>query len=80
VAPHECRHYRIEKLTVEGRDFGADAPSDARIVEIPWCSHPRHSPLDQPTALSLQSRALQCDGALTRCPLSPAQFADAGLR
>jgi len=77
---HECGYYRIERLTVGGRDTGGDALTAVRHVEVPWCAHPKHSPLDQPTALSLGNVALRCDGKVGRCPLSPSKFADSGGR
>lgn len=80
MARRECRYYQIERLTVEGRDLGDDALRDARVFEVPWCSHPKHSPLDRPTAMSLRTRALQCGGLYAHCPLSPGQFADAASR
>ena len=76
VPDHECKYYRVERLTVERRDIGLDALGAARALESPWCAHPKHSPMTRDTALSLGHAALRCRGLLGECVLAPGSFAD----
>lgn len=75
----ECEHYEFETQSMPSREFPRDRqrrpPSFARI---PWCAHPKHSPVEHKMATSALGggQLLQCAGQFAKCPLTDDQFDD----
>lgn len=73
----ECPFYRVDRKELRSREIRADRMQDVQIVRIPWCGHPKHTPVTrQDTRVLGGARLLQCGGDLGRCPLTDEQFED----
>lgn len=77
----DCPYYHIEVKRVEGR--GMLRSDRQRVppmnIEMPWCAHPKHSPVDHLTATGTLGggRLLKCGGDRKQCPLTQKEFDDA---
>ena len=75
----ECEYYKEDLIAIPSREIRRDrngpAPSVARI---PWCTHPKHSPVDEKTAYGTvgAGNKLECEGDRGKCRLSTEQFED----
>lgn len=74
----ECRFYKVETRHIESKEIRADRQRDVITVRLPWCSHPKHSPVPREIATGTVGGAhhLRCEGSLAKCPLSPDQLKD----
>jgi hypothetical protein len=67
----QCQYYKVEKETLRSSvlGFGRD-PLPPKINLIPWCNHPKHSPVSKSDAAELVGGGnLTCEGDLDRCPI-----------
>jgi hypothetical protein len=75
----ECEHYEVETKNIPGREIRGDRQRQPPIVaRMPWCAHPKHSPVDRVIATGTigGGTRLQCEGSYAKCPLTEAQFGD----
>jgi hypothetical protein len=75
----QCPHYRVEKETLRSNEIRADRmPADVQVIRMPWCAHPKHSPVSKIDATSMGgANLLTCEGDWkNKCPLTRAQFLD----
>ncbi len=74
----ECEFYEEETRRIEGRSpMNTRQRQAATIARMPWCSHPKHSPVDRVIATGLGGgNRLGCGGDLDKCPLTEAQRLD----
>ena len=75
----ECPFYRIEKVRIDrSREVtGSHNREPDQIASVPWCSHPKHSPVPfQKTKGMGGGHLLKCGGDIENCPLSHDQYSD----
>ncbi len=75
----ECEFYEVETKNIPSREIRGDRQRQAPIIaRMPWCAHPKHSPVDRLIATGTigGGRRLQCGGSLAKCPLTEEQFKD----
>lgn len=75
----ECEFYEVETKNIPSRELRGDRQRQAPIIaRMPWCAHPKHSPVDREIAAGALGggRRLQCEGSLAKCPLTEGQFND----
>lgn len=75
---NDCEFYEEESKRIAGRNpIGNRQRQRPAVVCTPWCSHPKHSPVDREIATGLGGGdRLQCGGDLDKCPLTEAQRID----
>ncbi len=75
----KCKYFKVETKPIRSKEMRADRQRPAPIVvEIPYCSHPNHSPFNLKTAkTTICGPRLQCEGDLDNCPLTKDEFNDA---
>ena len=75
----ECKYYQEDLIVIPSREISSDRQGPpSSVTRIPWCTHPRHSPLDEKTAYSTvgAGNKLDCKGDCNNCKLSAEQFED----
>ena len=67
----KCEYYREFAETVVYRALSGLKRRDVHLeVQIPWCSHPEHSPLNEEQAKNgFGMKGLSCEGIPERCPI-----------
>lgn len=71
----DCPYYELERKTLERRPIGARQVK-LQTIEIPWCAHPKHSPVGHFEAVNLGGDKLKCGGDRGCCMLTLEQFHD----
>lgn len=74
-----CEFYHVETKIIPDKRIRADRSGRPRdILKLPWCSHPKHSPVDIEDAKRMLGGGtlLKCQGDSDKCPLSADQFVD----
>ena len=62
----ECGYFEEDKLLVE-IELGRFLLASTRFV--PWCAHPKHSPVTREESRHLLELHLTCRGMLVDCPI-----------
>lgn len=75
---NDCEYYQVTTKPLESKTIRADRQRNVQFISIPWCEHPKHSPVDKFAATrTLGGGArLKCGGQIKDCPLSKGQFED----
>ena len=74
-----CEFYNVETKVIRDqriRSNRAGRPRD--MLEMSWCAHPKHSPVDCEDATRMLGTGtrLKCQGDPCQCPLTPDQLND----
>jgi hypothetical protein len=71
----QCPYFKVERTILRSREI---PPAPPQTIHMPWCAHPKHSPVSKSTATRTIGGAnhLKCEGDLKKCPLTPAQLVD----
>ncbi len=74
----DCKYYNVETREFESREIRPDRQRRPIVARMTWCAHPKHSPVDRKTATTTAGGGgrLQCEGMISKCPLSAEQFED----
>ena len=75
----DCDFYQVTTKTLESKEIRPDRQRvSPQVVSMPWCQHPKHSPVDETDATRTigGGRLLRCGGQLDQCPLSKEQYRD----
>ena len=66
----KCQFYEEQPNTTRRNFIGGDIqPFETTL--IPYCEHPKHSPVDIKEACLLgDARLLKCEGDLDKCPIA----------
>ena len=75
----ECPYYEVEEKIQRRNPISPDRQrGPGRHIQIAWCDHPNHSPVDRVTAMEVLGggRLLMCQGSREECPLSAEKFDD----
>lgn len=73
---HDCPLYKIYVKQVASREVFPDRNMRPPIqIDIPWCAHPKHSPVKEVQA-QVRPKPLICNGLLENCPLTDDQKHD----
>jgi hypothetical protein len=74
-----CGFFRTDRIQFRSQEIQPTMQShSAPTREIPWCSHPKHSPADLAlvTKVVAGGSILRCGGDFARCQIAPEKFED----
>jgi len=73
----KCPYYQVDSQQHRSRALRPDYVRRVTVVPIPWCGHPKHSPVSREDARGLgRAGLLTCGGRLEDCPLSEEKYRD----
>ena len=78
-AMEKCEFHKVETKVIPDQRIRNDRSGRPRdILEMPWCAHPKYSPVPLEDAVGFLGGGtlLKCDGDREKCKLSVDQFID----
>jgi hypothetical protein len=74
----KCKYYEVYTKIIPDRKIRPDRQASIVRLKSPWCSHPKHSPVERWVVVRILGGGslLKCRAQLDKCPLTEDQFND----
>jgi hypothetical protein len=75
----DCPYYKYQTQSIQRNPISSSRqPQKPEHTKIPWCEHPKHSPVSKVIATTALGGAnqLNCGGDRNKCPLAKDLFED----